>query len=339
MKKNRKICLFVALVLILCILFAPAVYASGESSANDTTFVEWEVSQDTASIFGGGKLYSIYQGSREFYLDPRTAFCYENTVEIYEDGYLEEGYVYAPTKGAEFLWVNTYSYNHIYATVAGKQALDDFLVGKDVKYTLEYGQKNADLGEFDVGQLDAGADKAESTLEVEVRSLENQKRYDVITRDATYTFAYVHGAVYELEGKLYYVNYETLGNNYFDANGDFSYRQGTVTLVALNGALSSIVTNAVGKLEYSDTVYTDEYEFNYDDTIIDEVIMCVFFLIFWVFYALIGFLPPIPMVLVGILVPIIFRKRRSSLRWLVLVPLSILWMLAALVLAMLLIIF
>ncbi len=329
MKRNRKICLLISLVLLLTVILAPVAYAE-DADAQTVELVEWEMfHNDTIPyLLGEGKRYEPYQGSRDFYLDPKTAYCYENTVEVDEYGSLVEGDILAPSKGAEFVWIETNYQNHIYATSKGKAALDSFLAGNLVKYTLEIDGMNAELSGVDVNKLDYAATQASGAVTVEVRSLENQEMYEIITRDTTYTFAYVHGAIYYIDNQYYYVNYETLGNHYFDADGNFSYRKGTVVLTKLDTANTLIIDKAKESLESYYTEYTYEYEL----VINDEAIMMVLAIAFWVIYAAIGLIPSVVLILLGVIMTIIFRKKHGGKRWLIFALLGVLWFIAALAL-------
>ena len=126
-----------------------------------------------------------------------------------------------------------------------------------------------------------------------------------------------------LDGAYYYVNYLTLGNQYFDADGNFSYRSGTVGLIALNSAQSATVQGAVESQSYR---YA-EYEWE-DDEWIDDDVSAGFF---WVMLVLFGFLMPIPFLVIGLVLPN-SAKRGYPKYWYVLAVIAVVWMILAAIL-------
>ncbi len=328
MKMKRKICLLIALVLLFANLLMPSVYA-----ADDDGFVDWDVASDGASIFRDEKKFVLYQSSRSFYLDPKTVYCYGNDVDLpFEEDAEYSCSVYAPTKDAEFVWVQGYSNNYLYVTSVGKSDIDAFLNGTSVKYTLESGTMNADISNEEIKGLDDASRQPINAITVDVTTLESQERYDVIARDGTYTLAYVHGAIYYIDNQYYYLNYQTLGNNYFDADGNFSYRSGSVPLTPVDAMTASVIDQTVQDL----TEYTIEYTYenDYDDIFGSGDYP---YAIFWVIFVFLGFIAPIPLLVLGIVLPIV-RKKKDGKRWWALAILAGLWLLLAAILGIVLII-
>ncbi len=333
MRTKKRICLLVAFVILLATLLMPVAYASDEE------YVKWEVSNKSTELYRDGKKYSLYQNSRYFYLDPRTVYVFENTVQLsieesYE--YDEELPVNAPNEDAEFVWVSGYSNNYLYASNSGAAELDAFLNGTTVHYTIEHDGMNADIANSEVQGLDDMSIQPINAITVEVSKLKTQERYDVIARDRTYTLAYVHGAIYYIDGQYYYLNYETLGNNYFDADGNFSYRSGSVAITPVDAMTASVLSQTIDALEYIDIEYTYENE---RGTSIDDA-DAILEAMFWIIYILIGIIVPTPILVLGLVMPIVRRKKvgAKAMRWLVFAALAALWLILAVLLGILMII-
>ena len=123
-----------------------------------------------------------------------------------------------------------------------------------------------------------------------------------------------------------FIDYTLLDNTHFDANGDFSYRSGTVTVSILRSDADANVKSAVESFEYVD------FSFEYEDEIDFSGFSVGFF---WVMFIIIGFLLPIAPLLVGLLLPQ-SAKRTYPKRWYTLAVFAIIWMIAAAVIAVIL---
>ncbi|MBE6577980.1 MAG: hypothetical protein E7653_07605 [Ruminococcaceae bacterium] len=325
MRIKRKICLLAALVLLFANLLMPSVFAEETDD-----FTKFELSADGKTLLRDGERFEIYQSSRLFYSDPRTVYEYENTVDMTlgEDGETYACRVYASSKNANVLWVQGVRQSYLYVSSAGKTELDAFLDGTSVRYTLENKGMNADISNEEIKGLDDASRQPINAIVVDVTTLADQQRYDVVTRDATYSFAYVHGAIYYIDNQYYYVNYEMLGNNYFDADGNFSYRSGSVPLTPVDAMTASVIDQTVQNLAEYDVEYTYESE-SWDAEASKSV--------FWVLFVVVGFLAPIPLLVLGLVLPV-KRKAKDGKRWYSLAVLGGLWLLLAIILTVILVI-
>ncbi len=96
-----------------------------------------------------------------------------------------------------------------------------------------------------------------------VQDLQNAYIYDVEYTDSTGTLAHVHGALYDIDGEIYYLNFDLLDNTYFDSYGNFSYREGTVEVFKVTGAAKNKIDAAISDVED----YTESYVYeNLDGT-------------------------------------------------------------------------
>jgi hypothetical protein len=135
------------------------------------------------------------------------------------------------------------------------------------------------------------------------------------------------GAVYRLDdGKDYYVHYLSLGNQYFDAEGNFSYRSGSVSLTVLGEDLSreldkvreQVVPNGYTYYEYEDS----------ETPLFSETT-------FWVLYSIMGFVAPVPLFILGLVLSY-SKKPGYPKYWRILSVIAALWILFAAILMILL---
>lgn len=182
--------------------------------------------------------------------------------------------------------------------------------------------------DFDMTLLESLDELAASGTEnfpIDVRDLRQAECYEiVIYRDFEET---VHGAIYILDGAYCYLNYVNLGNQHFDADGYFSYRSGEVMLTraeAYRGGIERALTPLTEGDSYgevSGTLYNEELAMT----------------LFWIGFAILGFLAPIPFLLLGILLPR-SKKLGCPRYWRNLVYIAGAWMALALLLAVMLIV-
>jgi hypothetical protein len=140
-----------------------------------------------------------------------------------------------------------------------------------------------------------------------------------------------YGAIYKLGADYYYLNYTKLNNGYFDSDGNFSYRNGTVALAKINGELF----NQVEKRERNMTQHSYETKYEEDeiDVTFDKATAKV---LFWIIFVIFGFLVPIAPLIVGFTFAL-SEKRGYPKHWYLVAFLSLAWMALSLILAIILI--
>ncbi|MBO5415767.1 MAG: hypothetical protein J6A83_03980 [Clostridia bacterium] len=318
MKKLFSVLLCVAL---LCPPIILATFAE-DGESKDTEYVDWTLSENEAVLSNETKTYNRYN-VLGVSVNAKEIYRYKNSVEA---SYA----IQAPSADSEFVWLSDQT---IYATDAGKIYLDAFLREENVSYRLfDENGRQTNIKQSTVERLDSLNTAAKTqTLTVEVRELLPLTRYDITVHDQTETLAFTHGAVYEfLDGSLYYINYTLLGNQHFDAYGSFSYRRGTVTLAKLDDTLATAILGAAAETDYIDTTYIYE-----DD--ISESSETVTLVIFWIAFILLGFVLPIPFLVLGLMIPRA-KKLGQPKHWYVIAAIAGAWILFAAITALLLII-
>ena len=314
---NRIFCVFAAVLLLACTLALP-ISATKESATPPEGAREWDLSEDGKTLTSGFDVYTLYTLPVGYYLDYHTYYEYANPTDTYAG-------VVSYEKDGAFVWL-TKSTPTFYATEAGAKSLDAFLEGEIGKYRLNdaantYKNTSALTAET-VDALEALTAAGKSKKTTEVSALRNAERYDVTAHDKTDTVATVVGAVYHMDGVYYYLGYQGLGNQFFDADGNFSYRSGSVDLVPLDATLTETVEDAIDQLDYERVEYEyedDEYDSsplfgNKEDSISA----------FWCATVFFGILLPIAPLVMGLVLPH-SQKRGYPKYWYALAIAAALW--------------
>jgi len=311
--------------ILVCFLVLAQFLAVSASAA----VVEWSLSEDDTVLTRGDRVYRLYD-TAPFRLYPDSAKVYEFYQKLYFRVEGDYWNISAADVDTEIVWgVNSM----IYATEAGTQALDAFVEGEVATYRLKdpYSRECAVL-ERSVYEGMSQAAATAAKRRVDVSELKRVERHDLVAYEATDAIAYVSGAIYVLDDTLYYLDYRTLGNQYFDADGNFSYRKGSVELTPLDDGLTEAIEDTVRDYAVRSTVYTHEQssgEPEYPVYGSDSSVAG-----FWVCLVFLGFLAPIPFLVIGLVLPH-SQKRGYPKYWYALAGLAALWMLFALLLAIL----
>lgn len=291
-KKIISILFALALMLTLCIIV----------SADEYT--EWSISEDGQTLIVGSdtyKLYEEYLYPTDKFL-PEKSFIYENTSPSYlylKRNYEENGIMIVSDyygTGTEYIYVNN----------EGRATLNSFINGAFSNYKIsdKYFSEYASTSKNWINNLDGG-----SITTIDVRSLETCERYYILGYDSTETVAHIVGAVYDRNDTYFFVNYDNLSNNYFDANGNFSYRQGTVKAYKLNTAQSSDMVEYLSNM----TAYETSFE-GYEDALFTGFNRGAYVVIFVLFTIMFGFITPLVPVIIGA-IRVSKGKSKNPKRW------------------------
>ena len=311
--------------LIICSLLLTFVGCSNYSEF-DTDYTIWEISEDGSTITDGVTSYTKYG---EIPLGMRVEnkyFAYYN--HVLSDTYYRV-YTSAPESGIRYLYDYTIGITAYVASEDDAEKLDSFLAGEvpgirviDYEY-YRYFNADADL----VAQLDAlNTDK----INIPVRKLSSADCYDIVYFDSDDTLAYSHGAIYNYEGKLYYVNYDKLDNSYFDNLGNFSFGRGTVDMYKLTQALADLVSE---KMEYADEYYENV---TWEDSLAEDEEMSredAISMIVFIVLTLGVAIPLIPLT-IGVIM-LLKKKDQSDVTTYILVVASAIWIVCGIILLIL----
>lgn len=317
MKKNifKKVSLALALTLAVVQIFTVCALAAPEES-------EWEMSEDRETLYYGGEVYEIYEPDVTLYSMASTVYCY-----VLDEYY---SYIHANMDDVtqDIVWTDTETY---YVTKGGREEIEDFLDGSIGSFLIsesDYVYYNADLDNAVVSSIDADYFEGVNLKKVDVRDLKDLQCFNLLAVDKSGTLAYVYGALYALEyGGFYYLNYSNLGNQYFDADGNFSYRSGEVYVCTLGAGVEREIEEAKDEIEdnYPEYIWEDDFHMG---VVFDPAAAIV---LFWICFILVGFILPIPFLVIGLVFPR-SKKKGEPKYWYILSMIAGLWLLLATVL-------
>ncbi|MBE6597470.1 MAG: hypothetical protein E7641_07350 [Ruminococcaceae bacterium] len=307
-------------------------FTVGVSAADDKKQKEWSISEDGETLSDGAKSYTQYYLNVGYYSE-RTNYCvFEGTV--YYDG--EMMTIVGDSAEPNLVWLlDSEGYFYLFVDDVGEKIVDDLVYNRSRVYHLEDGNDNystMDKELFDA--LNASSEKYAAAKIVDVRTLAKAEMYEIAVRDTTLNLGLRHGAIYKLDdGRYYYLNFEALTNEYFDSEGYFSYRSGSVTVYRISEEtsekLSGAISSMVGKK------HTSFYEKDYVNGRVDahgapldktdsELIGKI---VFWIVHVLGGFLLPIG--LIGLSAIMICLKKSFKLFWRIMAIVGAVWLCSA----------
>lgn len=322
-----KIYKYILLVpVLLSVLFGVFSMASHAEAGPDIT-KQWSLSDDGAMLESDGTEYYFYELPVGYYANFRTRYIYSLTLnsDVFDYGYATP---ISPMRSSDTVLLE----NRLYLTDAAKSELDRFIGGDIASFRLvssDNAYLYSELLRGTVSGLDAESEATAEKIAVNVQSLKNAERYDVTAHNSSDTVAKVYGAIYAIDGKYYYISYSSLGNEHFDADGNFSYRRGTVTLSAVGAELSEAISAAIDAADYfypETELEIDEFYFPTDE---DDSLLG-----FWMLYVFALILLPIIPLALGIVFANSKKHGRNS-RWYILSASAGLWIVCAAVLALL----
>lgn len=326
MKKFSRLLTIAVITLLASIFICIPVFA-------DTEYVEWTLSQDGNTLSDGENTYEFYMTNLNYHTERvANTFQYNNPI-ITEDTRYE---VSSHEKGGQIVLLNDY-YNpaRVYVTEQGKKVLDGFINGNNVKYLLWDRSYNA--GDFDEDILSALQNDyahAKESVSVNVQELVTWDLYEITKHDELYFFTYTTGGIYKnpSTGKLFYIDYDSLTNQYFDANGNFSYRKGYVDMLELDSDTTEYVEACLEKAETISPVYSWEDGGIYYNE--EEALSLT--PIFYIGIIVLGFVFPLVFLVIGLVFPHI-KKFGKPKYWYALSVSAGLWIIVAVVFLVLLI--
>ena len=329
---------------ILCLVMLLGTFLLVIGAEAEYTPVEWELDEKLQYIYGGTRRYDRYYVNGAFYGDADSIFYFMNGA-YYNGSYCR---VYGESEYPHIISVNTEpGYSCIFVDSEGKAILDSFLDRTNCIYYFEdfdvsYTKISEDLVEY----LDASYNyKAEKLKTVNVAELGDADIFEITVHDQTETKAYQHGAIYIMpNGKYYYVCFEDLDNSYFDADGYFSYRMGSVPAYELDEksrqnideCIASMTPKLHKKIFEEDLIADNSYDYDYYDHL-DPNFKFGSIVCFFAITIIVGIMIPAALIVLGI----VFarsKKTNQAKCWYALSAAAALWLLSALLFLILVII-
>ncbi len=285
--------LLVCLLISVSLLFTLALPAFASDAPTNQNPSEWLLDESGAKLTRDGELVYYYYGEMTTYgIKPGfKMFIFQNYVQT-NSGDAE---VFSYGKDGEIMFLSMLytDETYIYCTSLGEAMLEGLAESGD-----EYILLNDFTGAItsDVGTLAAMLDELDAEESVEVTTLKNATRFDIYISCIEGAAVKLHGAVYEVDGELLYINYDVLTNNYFDSEGNFSYKKGSVNCAKVISGVKDAFDAAVerGNYEYSDYVYETTYPGINEDIGFDiskEAAVVILIVIIAIFGIIIPFIP------------------------------------------------
>ena len=200
-------------------------------------------------------------------------------------------------------------------------------------YIAEDNYSDAELSEDTVKQLTSlYRSTAHKKTTFEVANLKDAQHFIVYAYDQNLAFRREMGSIFYINGNMYFVEYDLLSNDHFTADGKFSFRSGKVQLAKLPTNLFSQLKNSyIDKLERYSVNYTFEEDELYEPSYDDDYDEASEKLAFGIFYSLICFITPLPLFILGLILPHP-RKLGKKKYWYSLTVISGLYMLIGIIL-------
>lgn len=326
--KLKKILSALLVAILLISSLSVCVYAE---EAEQTEVYEWDATTDGNMIWNDDREYYLYEMPFGYKVDFRRTYFFDDTVDI--NG--EEFEISSYARDGEIIEIeNDYLYDYFwtyYVTDAARASIEAFVGGSYSSVRLyNYGE----VADIDSATL-AALDSLNTGAEVQVTDLADLNFYEIRTYDSTDSVYYVYGALYEYDGGMWYLNYDRLSNDHFDADGNFSYRRGTVTMYQVDGTPAhSTILEAEENFYY---FYEDsEFEAGFLDNVkVNGVVLAKFG--FWAVFVIVGIALPVWPLIAGI------KNSRSAKHakgrhWLIMSLASVVWIVLAVVIALIIII-
>lgn len=250
--KRRIITLAVILAMLLSVFTLCATAAT-----SDDSIVEWDISED-------GKELARYDGEDKTVYHRlnigQNRYSLHNHLYYFADEIVIDGEYYlivAANHNSDTVYLESmYTGEVIPYSRDGEDALIAFIMGEYEVARIFYRDSVAITDKEFVGKLDA---ISSGGYIFPVSELHNAELLEVYTYDSDDILSHLHGAIYLIDDVPYYVNYDALGNSYFDSNGYFSYTKGEVTLYPLSGDIRTEYDALLNNMEYY------EYKISYED--------------------------------------------------------------------------
>ncbi len=289
----------------------------------------WELSGDEVTLTHGDETYTAFSLSVDCRLRPRTRYVYSEELDIFSS---YSPYPQSYQAGGGIVWL-TLSDRTVYLNPEGRDKLRGLVRGDAEIFYLATSDtmKDAPIKKSTVNRLDDMAGQSSDQYLADVREgLEFVTRYELLAYDDTETICQLYGVIYEIDGDFYYLNYQTLDNSHFDADGNFSYRSGTVVLTKIGTGTEQTVRDVIADMTYfqAKVSYEEGEEFTPNPYGYNP-------LVFWFMYIAIGFVMPCVPLALGLILPRI-SKMGKPVYWYSLAIAAGVWLLSAIVILILL---
>ena len=316
--KRMKITASLLLCLTLMLCLPLGIFAADEQVP------EWHLSQDEQTLIYD-VAYTRYEMDMHYvWLRPHGLYRYEQTVDMRDQKYLtvaqailqkdEENLVLC--QDTVWLYGAMPTPVAVYVNDQGAERLDDFVAGNYAQYVLATGSWSGSSEAYpDYDMIESWTD-SKPDVEVDVTALDGLDSYELLGYDATMTVARRLGRVFDLGNAYIYVQYDNLQNNHFDAEGELSFRQGTVPAYEISDADAIDLNRALANsIPYDNGFETQEIPLTATDGMVGSILMLLMLSPFTL-------LVPLAVLILSIIM-LCVRRERNKKRWIITLALSL----------------
>ena len=262
MKKNIiRICLLALVAITALSLISAKDPAYTDDGTPASEYVEWSLSEDGMTVKGDERIYTYYELPILSERISNYTYAYANQVAVKVGKNEIMDFVFSYERDGEVIWLSYYG--GFYVTEEGRAHLDSFYSGEKQSYRVaKYYGEEAPLPNDFVKKISEYDGKR---VTFNLPTLDRYNEYVIEACDTKHILSYPVASVFEIGGDLYYVDHSTLENNQFDADGNISFRKGSIELIKLEGDLLTKMRVYINKMEYIPNTMKFEREIEIDD--------------------------------------------------------------------------
>ena len=328
-------------LLALAALLALSLVACGD----DGDYKQFSVDEQLSTITDGTTTYKQYSLPLGFYRGPvlsETAVCcYKNTVTLYGSPVT----LYESGGDSGILYCESYytDFDSFYfATDAAEAELQAFFGGEYHNFALARGTNGNErilVSETQKNIVVTGYMTSPETRLFDVTTIDqNNCWFPLVAKDKTGTFSTDIGALLLVDNACYFIDFSTLDNSRFDANGYFSFRSGNVSGRRMTGDAARVVSDLLTRI----STELDRAPILAEGTTPESIAAeaeneeQASIVLFWALYIGAGFVLPGA----GLAVGLIFatRQKPHAHRWFIVVGIAGLWLLISCVVLLLILV-
>ena len=349
MKRKTKVLLVLILAAVMAVgLLVPTFAASSPAPGSTDQYITWTLSDDGETLTGDKNYYKV-NIQPGYYVDIPETYHYHNRVSS-SNGRMSL-YTNYGDKNIVVAELNSSSAeNSYFATKAVRVELNDFF---DITKAKEKASKiiatQNDYHFYMFADALSVLDEQTASTDVSVVDLYQYDKIFIRAYDSTGCIYTVVGCLYSLDGYVrYYVDFTKLSNYYFDADGNFSYRSGTVAATVLQGnEVVTAINNAFSSQNRGEFVYSTYFENDEKYAppekgetgssldALDEIdVQLVGIIAFFIILVSVGLVLPVVPLVLGLMLPR-SKKLLKPRGWYAVAGVSAVWMLSAIVLIVL----
>ncbi len=307
------------IVVILLVIFAFSFTGCVQEWSDDYLYSEFAVNEDGRTI----TIKAPDESMREFsYIGVASGallhgekYWYENYVTFFDGS---AGMVYSPSEEDGVLYVAVGYDVYCYASEdcqSGREEVEKILNGQAERKTF------AKLSRMTEGVLNEKEmqsfflpPSSDALVTVDVTKLKNCLLFDVLSYDAYRVLAIKSGAIFKVGEEYFYVDYDKLDNSAFDADGNLSYRKGTIEAERLNQEKRQLVESIQGRQKRIEDDYIAEEGIYIGEEIEEEAVVEDVLPMVLVLVAFLGILLPLIPLAIAIFWWITAKRRNFVLQ-------------------------